>query len=94
MGAMVLIFHVVTALASLVAAGAAMLSPSPRKLRLTYILTAGMLLSGSYLVMNNTSHLIEACVMGLAYLAIISVEIFAARHKLVQALMRSDDDVR
>jgi hypothetical protein len=88
---MMLVFHVVSACASLLAAGAALLAPTPRKLRLTYVLTAAMLLSGSYLVMKNTSHLIEACVMGLAYLAIISVEIVVARHKIVQAFVESDD---
>jgi hypothetical protein len=79
---MVLLFHIVVAFASLIAAGAAYLSPSLGKLRLAYVLAASMLASGTYLVVRNSSHLLEACVMGLVYLVIISYEIAVARSKL------------
>jgi len=82
---MVVLFHVLTALASLVAAGAAFFSPSRAKLRVTYVLTASMLASGVYLVVQNSSHLLKACAMGLVYLAVVSFEIAAARNKLAHA---------
>ncbi|HTE21899.1 MAG TPA: hypothetical protein VK674_02555 [Candidatus Limnocylindria bacterium] len=82
---MIVFFHVLTALASLVVAGVAFFSPSQAKLRLTYVLTAGMLASGVYLVVQNSSHLLKACVMGLVYLVVVSFEIAAARHKLAKA---------
>lgn len=79
---MTLFIHIILAVGSLVAAGASHISPSVAKLRTTYALTAGMLLSGTYLVIQSSSHLLEACVMGLSLLAVISLEVTLARNKL------------
>jgi hypothetical protein len=87
---MILLLHILTALGSLVVAGAAFLSPSVFKLRLSYVLTASMLASGTYLVVKNSAHLLEACVMGLVYLVIVSFELASARHKLAQVLAKAD----
>ena len=79
---MLLLFHIFTAVGSLAAAGASYVSPSLLKLRLTYILTASMFTSGTVLVIQNTSHLLKACVMGLALLGVISYATIIARNKL------------
>lgn len=79
---MLLLFHVLSAFASVVAASAAYINPSVAKLRMTYFLSTAMLTSGTYLVMQNTTHLLEACVMGLVFLAVVSFEVVRARSKL------------
>lgn len=80
---MVLLFHILVAFGSLVAAGVSYISPSVAKLRVTYFLSASMLASGTFLVINNSSHLLEACVMGLGFLAVVAFAVVSAKNKLV-----------
>lgn len=82
---MLLLFHIIVALASLVVAGALYFGPSVTRLRATYVLTVGMFASGTVLVIQNTSHLLEACVMGLGLLSVIMYASVSARKKLVHA---------
>lgn len=79
---MLLLFHIIVALSSLVAAGVVYASPSQMKLRMTYILSAAMLASGTVLVLRDATHLVKACVMGLSLLAVISYAVLSARSKL------------
>ena len=57
-------------------------SPSKAKLNVAYTLMASTLVSGTILVISSKSALLSACVTGLIYTSIVSVGIFAARHKL------------
>lgn len=79
---MLLILHIIAAVGSLVAAGIVYFMPSSRKLHLTYGLTSVMLASGTLLVIKNSAHLIEACLMGLSMLAVIAYAVYVARHKM------------
>ncbi len=79
---MVLVMHIIVALGSIFAASIAFLKPSMSKLYIAYFLTGAMLVSGGYLLLHNTSHLFEACVVGLTFLAIISYEIISAKRRL------------
>jgi len=79
---MLLIIHVLLALSSLVCSGFALLAPSKTKLRTSYELTALTLVSGTYLVLHTHAPLTRSCLSGLAYLGVISIEIFAARRRL------------
>lgn len=79
---MLLIIHIAAALGSLLAAALVYVNPSVHKLRITNALTALMFLSGTILVVQNTAHLLKACVMGLALLSVVVVATTAARHKL------------
>ena len=81
---MALIIHVVIALLSIVFTTWLWLAPSPSKLPVSYILVALTLTSGTYLVISNPAQMLHTCVMGLAYLGIISVVIISARHKLAR----------
>ena len=79
---MVLLLHIVIALTSLVYTTYLYISPSKTKLRLSYILVASTVATGTYLTLINLSHLVSTCITGLIYLGIVSVAIVSARHKL------------
>jgi hypothetical protein len=81
---MVILTHVLIALASLALSAYSYFNPSQTMLRVSYGLIALTLASGTYLLLSKPSHMIEACMMGLAYLAIISIATVAARYKLTQ----------
>lgn len=82
---MLLLFHITAAFGSLAAAGLSYAGPSRQRLRATYLLTAGMLISGTVLVIQNTAHLVEACVMGLVLLGVITFASVSAQNKLARA---------
>lgn len=79
---MVLLFHIVVAISSLVFSGYVFFYPSKQKLNIAYILVALMLSSGFFLVLSKPSHLVSACVSGLIYLGLVLPAIVSARHKL------------
>ena len=81
-----LLFHITFALASLVAAGALFVNPSHNRLNISFALTAAMLSSGTFLVVTTHSHLIEACVMGLGLVSVITYSVVVARQKLAVEL--------
>jgi hypothetical protein len=79
---MILITHIVIALASIGLATFAFISPSVRSLRGAYISAALTLTSGIYLVVSAPAHMVQACISGVIYLSIVTVAIMAARSKL------------
>lgn len=79
---MVLAAHIIIALTSIVFTTFTYVSPSKQRLSIAKILMVSTLLSGTYLVISAKSPLLSACITGLAYTAIVSVGIFAARYKL------------
>jgi uncharacterized membrane protein len=79
---MILILHIVIALTSLTVTAAAYVKPSAQKLRLSGILVAATLASGTYLVVSTHSPLASACVSGLAYLAIVAAGLRLAYGRL------------
>lgn len=79
---MILLLHIAIALASIAYTGYVFMRPSQDRLRNSYILIAGTLASGTYLVVIKPSHLLPACLTGLVYLGIVSIGIVAARMKL------------
>ncbi|HSI20670.1 MAG TPA: hypothetical protein VLA04_03105 [Verrucomicrobiae bacterium] len=80
-----LLIHVLVALLSLAATAFTYVSPTKRHLAGSSALVALTLATGTALVLQAPSHLVEACSMGLAFLAISFVGIFAARKKLATA---------
>jgi hypothetical protein len=79
---MILILHIAIALSSLAFAAYVYVSPSRAKLNGTYVLTALTVASGTWLVAANPAHMVQACMSGLAFLAIMFLGIALARHKL------------
>jgi hypothetical protein len=80
---MVLVFHIIIALMSLVYATYVYFKPSNTKLRVSYIAIALTLISGTFLVFKNPSHMMETCLMGLFYTGVMTVGVVAAKRKLL-----------
>lgn len=79
---MILVFHVVVALASIVFATATYMRPSSAKLHVTYGSIAATLATGTYLVVSSPAHMIQACITGVGYLVVVGAIALAARAKL------------
>lgn len=85
---MILIFHIVVALAGIASSTYAFVAPSRAKLNATYGLIALTFASGTYLVISTHSPLLASCVSGLAYLAVTLGGLFAAGRKLARQTAR------
>ena len=79
---MIVVAHILIALASLVVTAYAFFQPSSSKLNISYVLTGLTLASGTYLVVSRPSHILQACVTGLAYLGLIFAGIIATHYKM------------
>jgi hypothetical protein len=69
---MVIILHVLSAIAGLVLAGTAAFWPSPLKLRFTILLTLSTVATGTYIIITAHTSLLSICLSGLVYLTVIS----------------------
>ncbi len=88
---LILITHIIIAIAGIVSSGIAYLSPSQARLNLSYGLVAGTLASGTYLVISTSSDLVSSCVTGLVYLAGVSLAIIGAKNKLAVVRAKNTD---
>jgi hypothetical protein len=79
---MLLLIHILVALAGIVAAAWAYLKPSASKLRISYELIGLTLISGTVLVISAHSNLHDACIAGLTYLAVTLSATALAHRKL------------
>jgi multisubunit Na+/H+ antiporter MnhE subunit len=86
---MILITHILIAIASVVLATYLIVKPSKSLLNITYGLTAATLVSGTYLVVSTSAHLLQSCVTGLAYVGIVSVGLMTAHVKLTSVKVDS-----
>jgi len=77
-----LIFHILTALTSIAGATVLLFKPRQMFLYLNYAFALATLISGTYLIVSVKTHIIEACLMGLFYLAGVSFCIAVAQRKL------------
>lgn len=80
-----LFFHIVTALFSLITASFTAYRPTKEKLILTYITTAGTLMSGVLLSLIESVSLVRVCVSGGIYLVAVVALILIARKKVASA---------
>jgi hypothetical protein len=79
---MIVFIHVLLALTSLVFSGLTYFSPSKNRLKISYVLIASTLASGTYLVISLHANMASACTSGLIYLAIVTFAAIGARYKL------------
>jgi len=79
---MILITHIIIALASLVIASVSFFKPSQAKIKGSYIMLALTMISGSILMYLNPGHIVESCIVGLAYVVISLVLVASANRKL------------
>ena len=76
---MLVLLHVSSALASIVISSVLVLRPTKRLFNLSYILIGATLASGTYLVISLRVKLLQICLSGLLYLAVVSVLLAGAR---------------
>ena len=77
-----LIFHILVALAGIVATGIAYARPSSSKIYVATLLAAITLATGVYLTVTHPAHMTESCILGLIYFGFVGFGIVAARRRL------------
>ena len=82
---MILIIHIAIALASIAYTTELFFRPAEGKFKPAYLLAASTLVSGTILVVDRNSHLVESCVTGLIYLSCVTFAIAISRRKLAFA---------
>jgi hypothetical protein len=80
---MILPLHIAIALSSVIYTAYVYIAPSRAKLRGSYILTALTIATGTWLVVANPAHMVQACITGLLYLGVIFWGLAMARNKLI-----------
>ena len=81
---MILIFHIIIAILSVLFASGAFFRPSQWLLRITYVSIIATFGTGTYLIVASPSHLVQACVSGITYLVIVSFVTAKARAKFAR----------
>ncbi|HTE57823.1 MAG TPA: hypothetical protein VK694_03680 [Verrucomicrobiae bacterium] len=88
---MMLLLHIMTAFGGMAFTAYTYLAPSRRKLQTSYAFASATLATGTYLLIIKPSHLLEACIMGLIYFAIVGAGIYLAQNKLTYQIAKSKD---
>jgi hypothetical protein len=81
---MIVILHVLIALASIAHITYTFTRPTRKQLYASYSLVSLTLTSGVVLVASSPSHMIEACTVGLVYLGVMTLGIVATNIKLAR----------
>lgn len=81
---MLLILHILTALASLVFAGTVYFKSSQKLLYFSYSLVGVTIASGTGLIVANSHSLVSACLTGLGYLSIVLTILVVSKRKISQ----------
>lgn len=79
---MVVLIHVLIALASIGISTYALIAPSYAKLKVSYSFVGATLASGTYLVVSTHANMLSSCTTGLVYLSIVSTLLALAHRKL------------
>jgi hypothetical protein len=82
---MILLLHIAIALTSVAFAAYGFFFPSKARLYAAYGLIGATLMTGTYLVVMAPAHMLEACMAGLFYTAIMVVTTAVARKKIITA---------
>jgi hypothetical protein len=82
---MLLLFHITVALLSVFLGTFTFFKPSKLKLKTNYFLIAMTLLSGSILIIQNPSTLLQTCLTGITYVGIVTVQTLLANFRLASA---------
>lgn len=79
-----LVAHIFIALGSLMFTTWLFFVPSTAKLRASYALVAATLATGTILAAGSKAHILQTCLSGLLYLAIVATGLVLARQKLAK----------
>lgn len=86
---MLVLIHVLIALTSLAYTGYLVFNPSKRGVHVSYGLVAATIGSGTVLIVTTKGHMLEACMMGLFYLGLVTFGIISVQRKLAAQEHRS-----
>lgn len=75
---MIILIHVIIAIASVVFSTATFIKASTKKLAVSYGLIVATVASGTYLLMTTPGNILKSCLMGLAYVTFVSIITIAA----------------
>lgn len=81
---MILVTHILIALASIAFAAFTVFTPNKDKLRVSLLLTGLTIVSGTVLVVTTNSPLLQSCMTGLGYLAIMFAAIAVSYYRLAR----------
>lgn len=79
-----LIAHIIIALTGIGVTSILLFSPSQRKLKVSAVLLAGTLTTGTILVISSPAHMLQSCVMGILYTAFVIGGIAVARKRMAK----------
>ncbi|HEX8762537.1 MAG TPA: hypothetical protein VF733_02145 [Candidatus Saccharimonadales bacterium] len=79
---MILLAHILIALTSIAATTYAFMRPGRTVLYGSYGLFSATLATGTYLVINGSSHILQTCLVGLFYTVGVGVGLIATQRKL------------
>lgn len=79
---MLLISHIIIALTGIGITTILLFRPSAKKLNASYIFLAGTLGTGTILVLSTPGHMLQSCVMGIAYTAFVVGGIAVAKRRM------------
>ena len=79
---MIVLIHVIIALASILIASIVFFKPSIQRLAVSYGFIIATVGSGTYLLVTVPSHILQSCLSGLAYLTVITLITIAAHVRL------------
>lgn len=82
---MILVLHIIVALASLVTATLAFTKRSQRMIWATYGLTVSTLATGFTVVATRQVHLLQVCATGLLYVGVVFLVLAGAHYRLARA---------
>lgn len=81
---MLLLTHIIIALASIIFTSFAWFKPTQNRLNISYTMFGLTLATGTVLVALNPSNFPQACMTGLLYSGFVGVELYAVRKKLIK----------
>jgi hypothetical protein len=90
---MIILIHVIIALASIAIASFTFFKPTLRRLIVSYGFIIGTVATGSYLLVAFPSHILQSCLMGLAYLTIVTITTIFAHVRLRQRQLALEKEV-
>lgn len=89
---MVLLLHIIVALASMLLATLLFLAPTSLKFKSTYALTGLTIASGTYIILTQSVSMLHACLSGLVYVALVGVAIVLAHQKSAAVIKQRTDE--
>jgi len=89
---MIILIHVIIALASIAIASFTFFQPTIKRLIVSYGFILGTVGTGTYLLIAYPSHILQSCLMGLAYLTIVTIATITAHVRLHQRVLATQEN--